>query len=53
MGKKSPMHCQGKKQESTEKLGKVLKPQQRTSLIGFVENYTLTLEYFKDFKQNC
>ena len=32
MGKTNPMHCQGKKQKSTEILGKVVKPQQRTSL---------------------
>ena len=32
MGKKKSMHCQGKKQKSTEILSKVVKPQQRTSL---------------------
>ena len=39
MGKKISMHCQGKKQKSTEKLGKVVKPQQRTSLSPFFANY--------------
>ena len=32
MGKIIPMNCQGRKQKSTEKLGRFVKSQQRTSL---------------------
>ena len=43
MGKIIAMHCQDKKQKSTEKLGKVVKPQQRTSLRIALENIYNTL----------
>ena len=55
MGKKFPMHCQGKKQKSTEILGKVVKPQQRTSLNRCnVDTLSSSVpEYFHHFENKC